>query len=105
MAVAASREEPVQMRTRMRKRGHPSEPLAFRCPKELLRAVEDAGADKTEGAIRLLDRAVDARAELGDFWAAVEMRAYRDQVTEGEALGRIAREALEAESNEKKPRR
>jgi hypothetical protein len=95
MAVAARRAEDVQMRTRVRKRGHPSEQISFRCPSELVRAIEDAGSDKTEGATRLLDRAVDARNELGEFWTDVEIRAYREQITEGEALGRIAREALE----------
>lgn len=97
MAVAtATRGEP-NVRTRIRKYGHPSEKLHVRCPTELMRAIDVAGGNRSEGTVRLLDRAVDAQTVLGDLWAEVEVRAYREQITEGEALGRWAREAIERE--------
>lgn len=96
MAVAARREESVQVRTRVWPRGTKTQPLAFRCPLEVHDAVmEAASGDKTAGALRLLVLAMDAQKELGDLWVQVEVRAVQENITEGEALGRIAREALE----------
>lgn len=94
MPAAARREDPVQMTTRKRGRGWKTAPLGFRCPVELIEAIEAIG-DRTVGATILLDRAVDAEKELGDLWRQVLVRAVEDGCTQGEALGRLARETLE----------
>lgn len=79
---------------RDRRRGHPSTRTTFRCPDELRSTAEGEGRDLTEGMITLLDRAVDSREALGDLFGEVQVRAHREGITEGEALGRFAREAI-----------
>ena len=96
----AKREEEPQVR-KVRKRGHPSTMIGFRCPDELLEVADKQGT-RTEGLIALLDQAVDAQGVLGDAWVEVIVRAHREGITEGEALGRIA---LEAVHRERKGRR
>lgn len=88
-------EEGVQVR-RVRKRGHPSTMIGFRCPDEIL-AVADREGTRTEGIVALLDRAVDAKDVLGEAWVEVIVRAHKEGITEGEALGRIALESIHRE--------
>lgn len=81
---------------RERKRGHPTEQLGFRCPEELMRAIEGEGPDKSAAAIAMLDRAADAKTELGKDWIEVVVLAHREGVTEGQALARLAKLGLKA---------
>ena len=86
-------EEEEQVR-KVRKRGHPSTMIGFRCPDEILEVADREGT-RTEGVIALLDRAVDAKNEAGDAWVQVIVKAHQEGITEGEALGRIVREWAE----------
>jgi hypothetical protein len=83
-------------RMRQRERGHPTEHIGFRCPKELVEAAATLDRDRSKGLVRLLDQAHDARIELGQLWVEIEVFARREGISEGAALGRLAREALEA---------
>lgn len=85
------------MRKRPRRRGHPGRQLNFRCPDELREAINNEGEDQTDGVIVLLDRANDAKVELGDLWIEVVVYAHRQGITEGQALGRLARIGIEKE--------
>lgn len=87
-------------RPRHRERGHPSEHVGFRCPSELLDAATKLERDRSKGIVRMLDMAHDAREELGELWMELEIFAHRKGITEGEALGRVAREVLS--KNEKR---
>lgn len=88
---------------RQRKRGHPSKMVGFRCPEELLDAADREGEDRTEGLVLLLDRGDDAKTELGSKdWAEVVVRAYREGITEGQALGRMVKELLDKDRKGKK---
>jgi hypothetical protein len=82
------------MRRRARKRGHPTKMVGFRCPLELLDAAAQEGEGQTDGLVTILDRGNDAKLELGDEWVEVMVMAHREGITEGQALGRIARMAL-----------
>jgi hypothetical protein len=93
-------EEEAQVR-RVRKRGHPSTMIGFRCPDEILEVADREGT-RTEGVVALLDRAVDARSVLGEAWVEVIVRAHREGITEGEALGRIALEAIQRDRKTKR---
>jgi hypothetical protein len=88
-------------RPRFRERGHPTEHIGFRCPAELVEAATVLERDRSKGIVRMLDIANDARTELGMLWVEVEVLAHREGMSEGSALGRLAREALESRS---KPR-
>jgi hypothetical protein len=91
MLAKRKAEEPVRRR---RERGHPSKMTGFRCPLELLEAADAEEAVQAQGLIALLDRAVDAKREMGKEWSEVMTLAFRENITEGEALGRLAMEAL-----------
>lgn len=94
MPAAASTESPMPHRDRPR--GHPSEQVVFRCPKELLEKAEALGRrSRTDALVELLDLAVDAMGALGDRWPQVVAVAASEQVSDGKALGQLAREALE----------
>lgn len=92
--IAAQFERMPINRARRRERGHPTEAVGFRCPEELIGAAKSLDRDLSKGMIRMLDRANDAARELGDLWIEVEILAHREGITEGEALGRLARDAL-----------
>lgn len=88
----------VTLKKRMRKRGHPSKMVGFRCPEELLVVANAEGEDQTDGLVILLDRGTDVRVEIGEeLWREVGVLAHRQGITEGQAVGRLAREALERE--------
>lgn len=89
------------VRKRYRGKGHPVDFVGFQCPRELREAADQEGDSRTEGMIVLLDRAVQSKDELGDLWTEVLVRAAREQITEGEALGRFAREAIEAQKKQR----
>lgn len=80
--------------TRRRAKGFESELVAFRCPTEILPVIDSIDVSRTAGLVRLLDQAIDARTAFGDLWIELEVRAHREGISEGEALGRLAREAL-----------
>lgn len=84
-------EEPVRKR---RERGHPSKMTGFRCPLELLEAADAEDGVQAQGLIALLDRAVDAKRVMGRDWTEVMSLAFRENITEGEALARLALDAL-----------
>lgn len=92
---AAAQE--IELRTRDRKRGHPTTQVTFRCPSELAEAAFAEGRDKTEGFTVLLDRAVDAKLALGELYKQVIVLSHLEGITEGEALGRLAKLGLEAQ--------
>lgn len=94
MPVTMEQRLEVDVR-RDRKRGHPSQMVGFRCPSELLKAANVEGRDQTDGLILLLDRAHDAREEMGKDWVEVVVRAHREGITEGQAMARLIKEALE----------
>lgn len=75
--------------------------IGFRCPDELL-TVADKEGTRTEGLVALLDRAVDAKEETGEAWVAVIVRAHQDGITEGQALGRLVKEAVDQEKKKKR---
>lgn len=83
-------------RTRVRERGHDRVPFGSKMPKELVVAAEKIGRGNRSGGVeRLLDIAVDAMKEIGDdLWVRVELYAHENKITEGEALGRLALDAL-----------
>lgn len=85
-------------RRRERKPDHPKEFLGLQCPKELTKKAREIGRTKTEGVIRLLDIAADAFTEAtkddGSVWFQLQVYASQNGITEGEALGRLALEAL-----------
>jgi len=83
-------------RTGHRERGHPTEHIGFRCPKELVEAAAALDRDRSKGLVRMLDQARDARTELGPLWVELEVFARREGISEGAALGRLAHEALQA---------
>ena len=87
---------------RERKRGHPSKMIGFRCPEELLEAADSEGRVRTEGLIALLDRGHDAKEELGRDWVEVVVLAHREGITEGQALGRLAKASIERERKGRK---
>src|SRR5678815_4419028 len=94
MPAAARTESPMPHRDRPR--GHPSEQVVFRCPKELLEKAEALGRrSRTDAQVELLDLATDVRDALGERWPQVVALAAREQVKDGEALGKLACEALE----------
>lgn len=94
MPAAARTAQPMPYRDRPR--GHPTRILTFRPPVELVKEAEGLKRRSLSDAlVEMLDLYVDARAALGDLWPEVMARAARDGVTDGEALGRIAKEALE----------
>lgn len=83
------------MRTRERsQRKHPRTPVHVRIPDELLPFVEGFGVDRSAGVVRAVDLAKDVRELMGVDWGKVEVRAYLEQITEGEALGKFALEAI-----------
>lgn len=95
MRAAVISEGEVIDRTKMRKRGHPTTQVVFRCPDELVKVIDTLARDRTPGVIRLLDQAVDSRDVLGERgWFEVQAYASANGLTEGEALGRLALEAL-----------
>lgn len=100
VATATTREGRGMGRRHDRKRGHPIVRMSLRCPEELVGPITAIGSDFTDGALAHLDTSVDARAELGDLWSEVEVRSHRDGITEGQALGRLAREALKRRPRE-----
>jgi hypothetical protein len=78
-----------------RDRGHPTDPIGFRCPTELVKAIDAiADGDRSRGLIQLLDVATDVRKELGKLWVEVEAYARTEGISEGEALGRLVKEVL-----------
>lgn len=81
---------------RERKRGHPTESLTARLPEEIIQAIDSEARNKTEGAVALLDCAVDAKTEMGKEWLEVVIFAHREGLTEGQALGRLARLGLKS---------
>lgn len=93
-AAAAATSEGNYLRKRLRKRGHPSEQINFRCPEELVQAIDAEGEDRTDGLVVMLDRANDAKQELGDEWMEVVVFAHREGITEGQALGRLLKAAI-----------
>lgn len=99
MLARKKSEEPVRKR---RERGHPSKMIGFRCPQELFDAAEAEDPVYAQGLIALLDRAVDAKREMGRDWSEVIAYAFREGISEGEALGRLTLEFL---GREKKARR
>lgn len=94
--------EVIDVRKQPRKRGHPANQLNFRCPDELREAAKREGEDLTDGLIVLLDRGNDAKAALGDLWIEVVVFAHRQGITEGEALGRLAKVTLEKEQKHRR---
>lgn len=90
-----------ELRTRDRKRGHPTTQVTFRCPEELAKAAATEGRDKTEGFTVLLDRAVDAKETMGEAYRQLVVYAHLEDITEGEALGRLAKIGLEALAKKK----
>lgn len=95
--AAVLRQRGPRVRTRERKYGHPSDHINVRVPRELAEWVADQGRTVTAGTVRALDYARDALGEIGEeLLADVELRAVVERCTEGEALGRFAREAIEA---------
>jgi hypothetical protein len=96
MAAALGWLEDAGVRVRERKRGHPSKLVAFRCPEELIEAAQKVGHDRTEGFTILLDIAADSMEQLGlDAWNEAMALAYRENVTIGEMIGRLARAQVE----------
>jgi len=79
---------------RERTRGHPTEHVGFRCPTELLEAASAEAPERSKGIVTMLDRAFDAKEELGKDWIEVVVLAHREGITEGQALGRLARAGL-----------
>lgn len=80
---------------RVRKRGdEPREFVGFKCPEGLIAMAASLGRTRSEGLVRMLDAYADVRRELGEQWVEVEILAYREKITEGEALARLAAEAL-----------
>lgn len=86
------------VRRHRRPRGHPTTQINWRCPDEIVKVIDTEGEDRSDGLMILLDRAVDAKAVLGDLWVEVIVKAHREGITEGEALGRIAKAAIEKET-------
>lgn len=100
MPVAARVEAPMPHKDRPR--GHPSEQVVFRCPKELLETVEALGRrSRTDAIVELLDLARDAREALGERWPEVVSLAAREQVSDGAALAQLARESLESKGRKR----
>jgi hypothetical protein len=101
MSLNARVDDSSMSRTHERKRGADSTQTSVRFPDDLLARIgKDGGAhgDSFRSAVvRLLDASLDAIGELGEQWTTeVQLRAYAEQITEGQALGRFAREAIEA---------
>lgn len=91
----------VVLRTRIRKRGHESEAVRSNLPKELVdEADAEGGGNRTLGLTTMLDRASDAKRTLGPAYFEVIALAFKENVTEGEALGRLAQAGIDAQ---KKP--
>jgi hypothetical protein len=73
----------------------------FRIPAEVVKKAEGMGAySLTDAVVELLDQAQAIREVLGEeFWSEVRSRAAREDLYEGQALGKVlgqlAREALE----------
>jgi hypothetical protein len=78
-----------------RERGHPTELIGFRCPEEIVAEIDAIDADRSKVLVRLLDQALDARRELGKGWDQIEEYARREDISEGEALARLAKAALQ----------
>lgn len=93
MAVATE----VVLRTRVRKRGHESEAVRSNLPKELVEEADAEGAgNRTLGLTVMLDRASCAKETLGREYVQVIVLAHQENITEGEALGRLAMAGIEA---------
>lgn len=96
--AVAMKTEGNDVKRRFRKRGHPTEKVQFRCPKELVEAMDKEGEDRTDGLVAMLDRANDTKLEAGDeAWLFVMVRAYKEGITEGQAIGRYLQEAVDRE--------
>lgn len=86
----------IRMQRKVRPRGHPSVQRSIRIPRELVPVLETAGHSLADGAERLWDIAHDAASEVGDEWHEVVAVAQREKITEGAALGRLAKAAIAA---------
>lgn len=93
------------MRTRERKRGHPTTKENIRFPLEQTDFARQMGPDLTKGLVRTVDFLIDALAELGPLRRELELRAYEEQITEGQALGRWAKEGIERARKGQRARR
>lgn len=91
--LAAAAETDVK--GRRREQGHPTQMVGFRCPEELLDVANKIGANQTAGLVLLLDLANDAIRAMGKDWIEVEVLAHRADLEVGEALARLAKEALD----------
>lgn len=109
MATAALANREQAMRVRERPRGAPTKQTSVRLPKDQMDQIGDKGGPYGQSFAasveRLLDVGLDAIKELGqDNWTTeIQIRAIREQITEGEALGRYAREAIEREREQSGP--
>jgi len=87
----------------MRKRGHESEPVRSNLPKELIDEADgEGGGNRTLGLTTMLDRASDAKRVLGQAYFEVIALAFRETITEGEALGRLAQAGIDAQKKSAK---
>lgn len=87
---------------RNRPRGHPTEYLGIRVPKELADAARDEGPNQSQGCIALMDLGFEAKRALGKEWIEVIIRAHREGVTEGEAVGRMLKDFIDSQRKGKR---